>query len=402
MIEGFDIICFANDWNGDPLSKKHLMRRLAQRNRILWINSIGNRRPQASVRDARRVVAKVAAFARGPREVLRNINVFSPLVIPYHGSRAVRAVNGALLRWQIRHQCRRLRFGRRLTYTFLPSSSEVAGNLGEEAVVYHITDDFSQFTGTDSEAILQMEQRLIAKSDAVIASAEPLRRTRPRAEKIRLVTHGVEVAHFRKACAGPSVPEDLARIPRPIVGFFGLIADWVDLKLVREIALARPVWNVVLIGKTETTSTPIAGLPNVHLLGQKSYESLPAYAAGFDAAILPFVLNPLTIASNPLKLREYLAAGLPVVSTDIPEARRLSGRHVRVARGAADFLARLDEIVESGDTGPSIARSRSMDGESWDSKVEEISEIILAALPEPRAAQRQGSSRSGVALERQG
>src|SRR5881396_4420136 len=91
MIEGRDIICFSNDWDGDPLSKKHIMLRLARRNRVLWVNSIGNRNPRASVRDARRIVKKLALFARGCRPTAENIYVFSPIAIPFHGNRAAKA-----------------------------------------------------------------------------------------------------------------------------------------------------------------------------------------------------------------------------------------------------------------------------------------------------------------------
>src|ERR1051326_8967735 len=110
MIENQDIICFSNDWDGDPLSKKHIMLRLSRKNRILWVNSIGNRNPSASVRDLKRVFNKVLAFGRGYRKVTENIYTFSPLAIPFHGNAVARALNRRFLAWSVRRAYRRLGF----------------------------------------------------------------------------------------------------------------------------------------------------------------------------------------------------------------------------------------------------------------------------------------------------
>src|SRR5204862_4545887 len=128
----------------------------------------------------------------------------------------------------------------------------------------------------------------------------------------------------------------------------------------------------VLIGKTATNVQILEGVSNIHMLGQKSYQDLPLYAKGFDVAILPFAVNELTLAANPLKLREYLAAGLPVVSSAIPEAEKL-GHVLRIGRNKLDFLDQIREIVASGKTGPQMSISKEMDCESWDEKVEQLS-----------------------------
>src|SRR5262249_55425523 len=145
-----------------------------------------------------------------------------------------------------------------------------------------------------------------------------------RGVEYRLITHGVDVAHFRQACDPDTpIPADISALAKPIVGFFGLIEDWVDLRLIRFLAQTRPAWSFVLVGKAVADTAALQGLPNVHLLGRKDYRELPGYCKAFDAALLPFVINELTLAANPLKLREYLAAGLPVIASAIPEAERL-------------------------------------------------------------------------------
>jgi glycosyltransferase involved in cell wall biosynthesis len=386
MIEGHDILCFSNDWNGDPLSKKHIMTRLARRNRVLWINSIGNRNPTVSTRDLKRMTAKLTDFASGIRRAGKNLYTFSPLAIPFHGNAAARWINRRFVSRSIRAAAAHLGFEQPITWTFLPTSADIAGTLSEKLVVYHCVDEFSEFSGTDRQAILQMEQRLIAKSDVVIVSSRRLLdNKRTQKPDTFLVTHGVEIEHFRKACSAETpVPQEIARLPQPVIGFFGLVADWVDLELVAFLARSRPTWSFVLIGKIETAIEPLRGLSNVQLLGRRDYAELPGYCKGMRAAMLPFVINELTLAANPLKAREYLAAGLPVVSTAIPEVEGLSAA-VHVARGREDFLAQLDGLIQRGETGPRLAISRSIARESWDAKVEELSRIVARSLSQDLA-----------------
>jgi glycosyltransferase involved in cell wall biosynthesis len=377
MIQDNDIICFCNDWDGDPLSKKQIVSRLAKKNRVLWVNSTGNRNPTASVRDVRRAFKKLWEFCRGCRTVEDNISLFCPLVIPFHGSRLARWLNQRFLEWSLRRACRKLGFEKPITLTFVPSSAGVAGRLGERLVVYYCVDEYSQFTGTDRTAILQLEENLMRQADLVIVSAGRLYDTKCQYNpNTFLITHGVDVEHFRKACLPETViPPDCAAIPAPVIGFFGLIEDWVDLKLIARLAAARPEWSFLLIGDVRTDASPVAGLQNVHLIGRRPYKSLPAYCKKFDVAILPFVVNELTLAANPLKLREYLAAGLPVVATALPEVERLGGL-LRTARTPHEFLSQLEAALVCDERGPSMEASQRMDAESWDEKVEVLSELI--------------------------
>jgi hypothetical protein len=228
MIEGQDIICFCNDWDGDPLSKKHIMSRFAKRNRVLWVNSVGVRNPTASLYDLKRIVQKVRAFSTGHRKVTDSINVFTPLVIPFHGNPVARWVNRKALRWSLLRTCRRLGFRNPITWVFIPASAEVAGTLNERMLVYHCVDEYSEFTGTDKTALLNLERHLIEKSDCVIVCSDRLlQNKRKYNDKTFLVTHGVDVEHFRNACdPDTAIPAEMKHIRKPIVGFFGLIADW--------------------------------------------------------------------------------------------------------------------------------------------------------------------------------
>src|SRR5205814_7244097 len=122
------------------------------------------------------------------------------------------------------------------------------------------------------------------------------------------VSHGVDVAHFSQALdPGMTPPADAAGLTSPVIGFFGLIAEWIDIALVRAAARRRPDWTFVFVGKSTVDVAPLRELPNVRLLGQKPYETLPAYCRAFDVGLIPFRIDELTLKANPLKLREYLA-----------------------------------------------------------------------------------------------
>src|SRR5437899_7478615 len=308
-LSGRDIVCFSNDWDGDPLSKMHAMKILARENRVLWVNSIGNRKPTASARDLQRILKKVRGAAEGVRERHPNIFVLTPLAIPFYGSELVRAANGALLRAQVKRAMDKLGFKDPISWSFLPSSAPVSGTLGEELVVYHCVDEFSAFSDAPAQQIRELERRLLAKADVVICSSEKLRADKARVNpNAHLVQHGVDLEHFAKAFdPSTTIPDDLKNAPGPIIGFWGLIADWVDLQLIRHVADAFSGGTVVLLGDTKTHTKPLDGARNIRVLGRRPYPDLPGYAKAFDVALMPSKVNELTLAANAPKVRDYLA-----------------------------------------------------------------------------------------------
>jgi len=377
MLENDSIICFAHDWEGDPTSKTHIMRILARKNRVLWINSIGMRRPTASRADLGRLALKLRRSVTGCREVEPNLHVASPLTLPFPGSRLASGINASILEITLRRISRRLGLRRPILWSFLPNVGPLLGRLGERMVIYHCVDEYSAFTGVPAETLKRMETDLVRRSHLVLTSAERLRdERRPFNPETHFIPHGVDVAHFSRALdPATKIPDDLRALPRPIIGFFGLIADWVDLGIVRSLALSRPESSIVLLGKAACDLGEIQGLRNVHLLGRKPYSDLPAYCRGFDVGILPFRINRLTLRANPLKLREYLAAGLPVVATPLPEVARYE-KLVRLATGDDDFITGVDEALRGRTPAADARRVEAMREESWEARVQRISSLI--------------------------
>lgn len=380
-LKGRDLVVFSNDWDGDPLSKTHLMRILARDNRILWVNSIGNRAPRVDGHDLRRIAGKLQRFTEGVNEVEPNLFVFSPLAVPLYGSKAVRALNGMLLRAQLKRVMKQLHFERPISWSFLPSSAPVSGTLGEDYVVYHCVDEFSAFTDTNGAHIASLESELLAKADLVVTSAGILQEEkRKQNENTVLVRHGVDFRHFSQALDPKlEIPEPLRALPGPIIGFFGLIAPWVDLEAIEKVAQDHPEGSVVLLGKVapDADVSRLRALPNVHFMGRRPYSELPAWCRGFDVALMPFVVDRLTLNSNPLKVREYLAAGLPVVSSDLPEVTQLGLCHI--AHGAADFPKKVREALRDGG-GPSRARAERIRHESWEARVDSLRDAVGEAM----------------------
>jgi len=377
MIRNESIICFAHDWNGDPTSKTHIMRILSDKNRILWVNSIGMRRPAASGRDARRLLAKLRQVGQGLVRVNSNLHVASPLAVPLPGVPGVDRLNTLLLTTSIRYFARKAGLTRPILWTFLPNTVGLVGRLGESRVIYHCVDEYSAFAGVSRDTLRRMEQALVRRADLVLASSETLAaERRPLNPRTHFVSHGVDVAHFSRALdPALAAPPDASGLPRPVIGFFGLIAEWLDLELIAEIARRRPAWSIVMLGKATVDTSALRALPNVRLLGQKPYAELPAYCRTFDVGVIPFRVDALTVRANPLKLREYLAAGLPVVSSDLPEVRKYAGL-AHLATGVDGFIAAIETaLAESRDESARV-RTAAMARESWEARVEEISELI--------------------------
>ncbi|MBL8036952.1 MAG: glycosyltransferase [Nitrospira sp.] len=377
MMHGQNIICFANDWDADPTSKHQVMKILARSNRVLWVNSIGLRRPGASAGDASRMLQKLKKFMQGPVSVMPNLHVVTPLVIPFHDIKGVPTFNAWFLARYIRYQATRLGMSDFQVWTFMPTMASVIAHLRPQKVIYYCVDEWSAFSFLNAKLMADMEAEVIRQSDLVITSAETLYESkRALHPKTYLVSHGVDSEHFGKATSSDTaVPREVATLPHPVIGFWGLIHEWIDLELIAEVAAKRPRWSFVLIGKSGVDCSVLEQVPNVHLLGVRSYDTLPAFAKGFTVGIMPFRINRLTDNVNPIKLREYLAAGLPVVSTPLREARAYQ-HVVRFGSTATEFTAALDEAVGIRQGLDSRVFLDAVADETWVSKVQYISELV--------------------------
>jgi len=381
MLKGKNIVCFANDWHNDPTSKHQVMKVLARENKILWINSIAMRKPTASVSDAKRIISKLRSWSQGLEKINDNLYIFTPIVLPLPSSPAARKINTWILKASLLHYTKQLKMLPMQLWTFVPTMVDMVGKLKEEKLVYYCVDEWSKFSFMDGAAMREMEIRLMKEADIVFATADHLFNDKAQFNpNTHLIAHGVDHQHFSQALRNDiKIPEDVSHIKRPILGFFGLIHEWIDLDLIGHIARRRPDWSIVMIGKISVDHSHVKTLPNVHFLGQKPYETLPAYCKAFDVGLIPFVINDMTINVNPIKLREYLSAGLPVVSTPLPEVKKYEDV-AAIAADPEEIVIEIEKILNDGVRKKRMERSGKMADETWESKVELISHHVAANL----------------------
>jgi glycosyltransferase involved in cell wall biosynthesis len=369
--EPLPIIAFAKDWHEDPTSNHHVLRELAKTRRVLWLNSLATRTPSlASGRDLGKIKRKLVEFAKGPVHVESDLWVFSPLVLPLPHQAWARSINKQVLRATIRALRWKLGIERFQLWTFLPNSADYVGTLGEESSVYYCVDEWSLFSYLDREQTIAAERELLRKVDAVFAINHALADAKRDINPSTFVSpHGVDHELFARALDSTTeIPSDIASIVGPRIGFYGTIRDWVDLDLVAHVAKARPAWSIVLLGQVLCDASSVSRLPNVHLLGQKRHDELPAYCKAFDVGIIPYRLDARTAFVNPLKLREYLSAGVPVVSTPVPEVTRFR-EHCRIAATRGEFVDAIEAALKDGGAMARRVRSDSMKDETWSARV---------------------------------
>lgn len=387
MIRDRTIICLANRWNYDPTSKHQVMKRLARHNQIVWVNYRGTRKPRASAADLRAIVSTLRDVVGGAQRVSDTIVQVTPLVIPGGRSGLRQGLNRHLLVRQIRRVLQGLPKRPVQVWTFAPDVAFLAGRFDEERLIYYCVDEYSAFEDFDGEAIRAAERCLIERADVVITTSASLQASKsPLHPETHLVRHGVDVDHFAAALDEElPIPQDIAALPRPLLGFFGLVHHWFDVDLVARVARERPGYSFVLLGDCHADVSALGRMPNVHLIGRRDYSELPAYCRAFDAALLPFRINEMTVNINPIKLREYLAAGLPVVSTPLPEARRYEP-DVFVADGASDIASHCDAALRANSATEKQRRLDSVAAESWDAVVERLSAIVSTTPNRDQAA----------------
>jgi glycosyltransferase involved in cell wall biosynthesis len=351
-------ILFATaDWD-EPYwtNKQHSAKALADLGvDVLYIESVGLRAPSASsTRDWQRLRER---FTKGLRSLIfgapkraTNIRVLSPLLIPAgYRNPFTRWLNRWLLKVTIWRNMPYKVKSPPLVWTYHPFMLEILSALKGSALLYHCVDDLAAVPGVDGSAFREAEERLLKQADVVFATAPALAQ---RCSQFNVNTHFlpnvVDAEHFGKALDKKSLPDDLACIPEPRLGYHGVLSDFkIDFQLLLESARMRPDWHWVFIGaeregQKSPLITELAKLPNVHFLGFRAYQVLPDYLRGIQVGLLPSLINDYTRSMFPMKYYEYLAAGVPVVSTPLSFSQ-LNNAGMLVANTPADFVKAIEQ-----------------------------------------------------------
>jgi len=379
------VVCASTADFDAPLwtNKQHLMSRVGAEVPVLYIESLGLRHPRPTRRDVARIARRLrtGVSKRTPLSA-REVEIVSPLVLPYHGSGIVRAVNRRLLERQLHARISHLSRPR-LLWAYSPAVVDELDLAEFETVIYHAVDDLASVPGIP-RAVAELEFRLAERADAVAASADALVARLSRFNpNTHLVGQAADIDHFGLALAGPDEPRDVIDLPRPRAIFVGALSDHkVDWSLFADVVRRLPTWSFVVIGPIGEEAgmqgwRKVASLPNGHVLDHRPYRSLPAYLGAADVGIIPYVLTEHTAGIWPLKLVEYLAAGLSVVATPLDSLR---ARELPVAFASdADSFAAALAAADRSELGRQ-ARHSAVCGHSWDALLDRIFGLVLRDL----------------------
>jgi glycosyltransferase involved in cell wall biosynthesis len=380
------VVCFGGgDWwyHNRGHFDMQVMRRYGRVGRAVYVNSITARKPRLGEgrRLVRCVARKVKSLRQGLRHVEHGFYVYTPFVLPVHHLRWARGGNNWVLRQQVERVAGRLGMARPVVWVTCPTACEAAVGLRRSALVYQRTDRFEEFPNVDVGLIRGYDRRLKEAADLTVYVNRLLyEEERGACRRALLADHGVDFEHFAGEGNGGGAPGDLGGIAGPVAGFFGGIdGHTFDLALMEEVVGRLPQVTFVFVGRASIDCGRLRSLPNVRMLGQKAYEEVPDYGRRFDVCLMPWRQNRWIEACNPIKLKEYLALGKPVVSTPFSELARYDGQVYR-AEEAGAFAAAIERALAEDSESKRAARRESVRGQSWDAVAAQIMAGVEQAI----------------------
>ena len=385
-----NIICFAGEdwWFHNPHSNLHIMQALSAGNRILFVNSPGIRMPDfRKDRFAlKRVLKKLQSFARFVKKVQDNIWVFTPFAIPMvpRFQKVISRFNNRALLLQIRLIKYWLRLDTPILWVTVLVAKDVAMKLrGEDGrcLVYYCVDNTPHYPGVDHAYMAALENELHSNADlAFFVNHALLDERRHFNPNTHYIGHGVEYDHFARAQSGRlPVPEDMKRFSGPIAGYMGEINS-LDVDLLVYLARQNPDISFVFVGDIYSDTAALQQLGNVHFLGKRRYEDLPAYLQCFHVCCLYYRTDAMfNNYRNPKKLLEYLATGKPIVSVSILEIEHFRD-YVAIARSYAEYSMLLRGAAASDRPEARARRIRFASEQTWSRVAEQVSERILGTM----------------------
>jgi len=387
MLRGANIVVLSSiDWSFNRQNPQEVAAAFAESgNRVLFVENTGVRR--ATLRDLPRLWVRLRNWwhARGGTEhTAGGVDVLSPLLLPFPYARAAALVNTRLLARAVRRWMRGARGGPLIVITFLPTplARALIGALKPDLVVYYCIDRLAE-SSRGARRLIESEPKLLAEADLVLVTSTGLYEFAGDSRRVEMLESGVRMEEFERARAERAKPHPaFAGVSGPVAGFVGSLRGSTDLALLAEAAALAPEITFMLVGPAFADLGALRALPNVRIAGAVPHPEVMKYMVRFDAGVLPYVLNRFTSDIMPVKLKEYLAAGLPVVATPLPEVRRFADEYpgmIEFASDAGELVAALRSAVRN----PPADAAQRMDvarGFDWKSQTKRMSELIESAL----------------------
>lgn len=386
-----DFIFFATaDWDTPYLTnKQHMAKEFARLgHRILYIESVGIRRPKImSGIDLKRIFFRFFRGVRGPKKVDANTNVWvlAPLVFPFgHGNKWIKLFNQSVMKWQMNCFLKQYGFSSPFIWTYHPYILDAIKNLGiRNKLIYHCVDDLSSVPGVDKVSFNLEERRLLKKTDVVFVTSKHLMKKCLQHNKdTYYFANVVDFKHFSPNKKNVGIPKDLKKISEPRIVIAGALSEFkIDFKMLNQIISDNPQYSFVFIGneiegQSNKILKKISEFDNAYFLGFKKYKELPNYLQNMQIAFMPIKKNCYTRSMSPMKLNEYIASGLSVISTNLNflEEYKLN-KEIVLIKNYDDFSQISSKLIKNGKI--SISRARAIIGENtWQQRADKMLKII--------------------------
>lgn len=394
MFVNEEFICISGMDFGDAFrgSKQNIALELSKNNnRVLYVEYVEPSKTLFNIfKYPRFVGGKILRWLKGVRLENKNLYIYSPppVMLPL-GERfsIIESINQCLLKVLVKRVVKKLAFSKPILWIFIYNAADLIGSFNEKLSCYHCVDEWSALQ-TDNPKIgrniKREEERILKKADIVFTVSIPLFESK---RTVNSNTHYLPLAadffQFNQAMSDRTkIPEDIEKIVRPKIGFIGsIVANKVDLDLIYFMGHSRPGWSFIFVGpiSKSVNISRFSRLDNIHFLGYKKLHQLPGYLKDFDVAIIPYLLNEVTKGVSPLKLYEYLAAGKPVVSTNIPEAYPLK-EVIKIADNKDAFISNIEYLLKN-DTKEDVQKRLDVARQNtWNKRVMVFSELMAKTL----------------------
>ena len=390
ILKNENIICISwLNWDRLPLVMHHMMKRLSENNRILFVDpAIALTTFFIHPRSSRFLLQKIRFWLKGIKKVTESLYVYypPPLFLQFGHLAINDRFNQHYLGHAINRFAKQLDFNSPILWLYDPYAVKPDGLFDEKLICYDCNDDISSFANLSYKKnnMLALEEELVKKAHLVFATSKNLYHAKKESNpNTYYFPSGVDFEQFHKALLHScKIPDDVKYFTKPIIGFVGAITNYrINWEWIQSMSISRPEWTIVFIGpRLESPPDEILQQENIHFLGSKDTGSLAGYLKAFDVCIIPYKGETFLKSCQPTKTFEYLAAGKPVVSSYIPELEDYM-MVVRLSKNENEFIANIDAALEEGKKQEFVQRClETAKGNTWENRVEKISELIERAL----------------------
>jgi len=372
-----DVLCFGGeDWwyKNQAHIDMQLMRRFSKLGTVLYVNSIVMQKPNINEGKIffKKLVRKTKSVVKGLKMSHAGFWVYSPFTLPVHHIGWLRRLNEIVLPRQLLLVSRKLGMWDAIIWVACPVACNTAIKMKKGLLVYQRTDRYEDYPNVDHDTVRRYDQQLKAFADMTLFVNKLLyEQEYSQCKKAFFLDHGVDFDLFALADQDRTKPQDITSIPKPIAGYFGELDEHkLDICFLENMVDLLPKISFVFVGNASPKIMHLGEKKNVWLLGKKSYEQIPHYGKCFDVAILPWTQNKWTEAANPLKIKEYLALGKPLICTPVFTQIEQYRDVAYVANTPEEFAHCIVKALNEDSPKRIAARRKKVQYDTWDSKAE--------------------------------